>query len=85
MSIGESLLPHTFVPLPHTFVPRHFESEEKELSVLRNAHLIATMFAKMAQLVFSRQTDPHLIIYNTYTNTTVSLAVSGYHKTRLKF
>ena len=33
----------------HTFVPRHFESEDREPSVLRNAHLKATKYAKIRQ------------------------------------
>lgn len=33
----------------HTFVPRHFESDDREPSVLRNAHLKATKYAKIRQ------------------------------------
>ena len=33
----------------HTFVPRHFESEDREPSVLRNAHLKATKYANQRQ------------------------------------
>merc|ERR1739844_423153 len=33
----------------HTFVPRHFESEDREPSLLRNAHLKAEKYAKIRQ------------------------------------
>ena len=54
-SIGECLL-------LHTFVSRHFESADWDLPVLRNAQLIATMFANIGQLGL-HQIDPNLIVW----------------------
>jgi len=49
----------------HTFVPRHFESEDREPSVLRNAHLKATKYAKIRQDK-TRLKRSHLILQKRY-------------------